>query len=236
MWNELADWFVEAAKARLQRPDAQRDVARAVLVHVFDHALRLLHPVMPFITEALWQRLPSHVAGTFVATASWPTASPAAQGWEHFDVVREAIGAIRQLRSDYQVPPGHPLRAHVLGASTVLEASLGGEAEFVARRTHTALDFSAAPTGAAAHAVLSHGLALVLPLAGAIDLDKECARLRSEQADLAKQLTALRGRLANEKFVARAPADVVDGERTREREWSARHEQLGAKVRALCGG
>ena len=74
VWNELADWYVEAVKARLAIPGADREVARAVLVHCFDRALRLLHPIMPFVTEALWQRLPGAVAGKFLTTASWPVA------------------------------------------------------------------------------------------------------------------------------------------------------------------
>ena len=74
VWNELADWYLEAIKTRLATPGDDREVARAVLLHVFDQALRLLHPIVPFVTEALWQRLPGHVDGTFLATASWPAA------------------------------------------------------------------------------------------------------------------------------------------------------------------
>ena len=92
-----------------------------------------------------------------------------------------------------------------------------------------------APKGAAAHAVLPSGIELVLPLEGMVDVIKECARLRGELDGLTKQLDALRGRLSNEKFTAKAPAAVVEAERAKEREWSARADQLRGKVVELCG-
>ncbi len=111
VWNELADWYLESVKARLETPGADRETARAVLVHTFDQALRLLHPVVPFVTEALWQRLPGHREGEFLALAPWPARDAArdARGARmagEFDLVRDAVLAIRQLRADNDVPPG----------------------------------------------------------------------------------------------------------------------------------
>ena len=250
VWNELADWYVEAVKPRLAQPGADREVARAVLVHVFDRGLRLLHPIMPFVTEALWQRLPGAMAGHFLATAAWPTDSRAAgsatngtpraaafhnraDDGHDFDLVREAIDAIRGLRAEYGVQPGAPIRAFVAaGAGTV---TLTENGTLVQRLARCAILVGAAPAGAAAHAVLPSGIELVLPLEGMVDVQKECARLRGELDALSKQLDALRGRLTNEKFTAKAPAAVVDAERAKEREWSARADQLRAKVGELCG-
>jgi valyl-tRNA synthetase len=92
-----------------------------------------------------------------------------------------------------------------------------------------------APEDAAAHAVLSGGASLAVPLAGLIDVDKECAKLRQELTGLEKQLSGLERRLADEKFTARAPAQVVEAERTKLAEWTARRQQLSDKVRTLCG-
>lgn len=92
------------------------------------------------------------------------------------------------------------------------------------------------PEGAAAHAVLADGTQVILPLAGVVDLERECARLRTELAALEQQLGALRARLANGNFTSRAKPEVVEAERQKETEWSARHELLSAKVRDLCGG
>ena len=233
-WNELADWYVEAVKGRLAQPGPDREVARAVLVHVVDHGLRLLHPIMPFVTEALWQRLPGAAPGAFLATAGWPRLAdaPTVDG-EAFEVVRQAIDAIRTLRAEYGVQPGTAIRAFV--GSGPERATLLADAGLVQRLARCELVDAPLPPGAAAHAMLPNGLALDLPLAGMVDVTKERARLTAEADGLATQLEALRGRLGNEKFTAKAPAAVVDAERAKEREWTARVEQLRAKVAELGG-
>jgi valyl-tRNA synthetase len=235
VWNELADWYVEAVKPRLMAPGDDREVARAVLVHCFDQALRLLHPIMPFVTEALWQRLPGAPAGAFLAVAAWPARRPApdARGGEAFEVVRETIDVIRGLRAEYGVTPGQPIRAFV--ARDARTAPLADAAALVQRLARCEVSFAPPPAGAAAHAVLANGAELVLPLEGMVDVTKECARLRAELEALSRQLEALRGRLGNEKFTAKAPPAVVEAERAKEREWGARAAQLAGKVRELCG-
>jgi valyl-tRNA synthetase len=234
-WTELADWYLESVKSRLADPGTDREVARAVLVHVFDHALRLLHPIVPFVTEALWQRLPGRGEGTFLAAAGWPGAHGPLPGSDGFERVREVVSAVRQLRGEYGIPPGKVLTG-VLVASGPAAAILGEEHATIERLTRCDLPVVAsAPGGTAAHQVLSDGTEVVLPLAGVIDLEKECHRLRTELGSLEKQLEGLRQRLANESFVARARPDVVEAERRKEQEWSARSELLAAKVKALCG-
>ncbi|HWJ22195.1 MAG TPA: valine--tRNA ligase [Gemmatimonadaceae bacterium] len=240
VWSELADWYVESIKGRLTGEDAaDRDVARAVAVHAFDMALRLLHPVMPFITEALWQRLPGHVDGTFVTNAPWPTvrATTADAAAADFDLVRDAVVAVRQIRSDYNVPPGKQVEATLVPprgarAATVLRE----EATLVGRLTRSAVRVAdAAPDGAAAQKVLADGSEAYVMLAGLVDVEKECKRARDELAGLEKQLAGLRQRLSNESFLARAKPEVVEAERAKEREWTARGEQLARKVASLCG-
>lgn len=240
VWNELADWYVESTKGRMSGPDAtdtDREVARAVLVHAFDHALRLLHPIVPFITEAIWQRLPNRPADAFIATASWPVPRGYADDAqaEQFELVRAAVSGIRQVRSDYAVAPGKLIEATLVApAGAPARAVLGKEAALVGRLSRTTITVAdAAPAGAAAHALLPQGVELVVPLAGIVDLGKEREKLVKELEGLDKQLAGLRGRLANEGFVSRAPAAVVEAEREKEREWSARRDQLAAKVAAL---
>ena len=243
MWNELADWYVEAVKARLATPGADRDVARGVLVHAFDGALRLLHPIVPFITEALWQRLPIERTSEFLATARWPRPRNKEMAGAEFEIVREAIGAIRQIRADYSLPPGKPMEAVLVprrgshdganGVGTVLEE----ESALIGRLTRASVSVRGdSPHVAAAHVVLSDGSAVVVPLAGLVDLEKECGRLRGELEQLESQLAALRQRLDNENFTRRAPPHVVEGERQKLAEWTARRDQLSGKVRTLCGG
>jgi valyl-tRNA synthetase len=234
VWNELADWYVEACKGRLMQPGADRELARSILVHAFDQALRLLHPVMPFITESLWRRLPGHVEGSLLATSRWPAAPARPQAEVSFGVLQDAIQAVRQLRSDYAIPPAQIVTAHLKGPAGLTDFLLK-ERTLLSRMARCEIADGAAPAGAAAHAVLARGLELVLPLAGVVDLEKEIAKLKNELAGLEKQLGALRGRLSNEKFTGKAPPEVVEGERAKERDWSARAEQLHAKVKELGG-
>jgi valyl-tRNA synthetase len=243
VWNELADWYVEAIKGRLADGGDNAEVARAVLVHVFDGALRLLHPVVPFVTEDIWQQLPSRPTAAFLATSAWPTARQAhdnGEGARDFELVRDAVGAVRRIRAEYAVPPTTSIRATLIptrGAATAVARAFDDTATAIVERlARASLTIAESPpAGAAAHAVLAGGTSLVIPLAGLVDVEKECARLRGELASLEKQLQALEGRLANEKFVSKAPADVVEGERRKQSEWSARRQQLREKVQSLCG-
>ncbi len=239
MWNELADWYVETTKGRFQQPGADREVARAVLVHAFDGALRLLHPIVPFVTEALWQRLPVDRAdaNALLATATWPRrAEEPWSGASDFGLVIEAVTALRQLRSEYSVAPGTTIRAVIVPSSGTTRGMLTDESALIGRLARAEVSIAdRAPVETAAHALLSDGTNLVLPLGDAIDLDKECGRLRGELTSLEKQLDALMKRLENPGFVSRAPEHVVAGERQKAADWGARRERLREKVNALCG-
>jgi len=236
VWNELADWYVEAAKSRVLAAGPDRDVARAVLVQVFDQALRLLHPVVPFVTESLWQRLPGHGSDEFLAIAAWPSAGAPRARAAQFELAREAVSAIRQIRAEYNVTPGKAVDVLVIGRDASARAVLAEESALIGRLARATVTATAQPaTGAAAHALLSDGSEVRVLLAGLVDLAKECARVSADLAQLEKQLGALEQRLANESFVSRARPDVVEGERKKLEEWSTRREQLTSKKRTLCG-
>ncbi|MGH7713460.1 MAG: class I tRNA ligase family protein, partial [Gemmatimonadaceae bacterium] len=211
-----------------------------VLIHAFDQALRLLQPIVPFVTDALWQRLPGRGPNEYLALASWPVArrTAPATGPRDFDLVREIVTALRQLRGEYSVSPGRTIEAIIItrdGTASTLERERA-TIERLARCTlRIGADSRAHIAGAAAHQVLSGGNEVIVPLEGVIDVSKECARLRSELAALEKQLASLTQRLGNEQFVSRAKPEIVEAERRKETEWRGRSEQLRAKVHALCG-
>ena len=251
VWSELADWYVESTKGRMTAPGTDRDVARSVLVHAFDAALRLLQPIAPFVTEELWQRLPGHSSDGVLAREPWPSARTGARGapsrgqaapadvepsGDEFEMVREAVDAIRQLRSQYAVPQGKLIEAVIVPSRPEARRVVEVEAALIGRLTRCTIAVrDAVPSGAAAHAVLGGGTEVAVPLEGLIDVDRECKRLRGELEQLEKQLWALTQRLGNEGFVARAPANVVESERRKQTEWNERRHQLTEKVRALCG-
>jgi valyl-tRNA synthetase len=147
--------------------------------------------------------------------------------------VRLAVTALRQVRAEYNVPPGQFVDAVLLAPAQRVESfrALATIAGTLARATMRA--DADAPTGAAARAILRDGFELIVPLAGMIDLDKERTRLQTEAAQLHTQLTALEGRLANEKFTAKAPPQVVAAERAKADEWRARHAQLLERIGSL---
>jgi valyl-tRNA synthetase len=238
VWNELADWYLEAIKTRLLTPGDDQQVARSVLVHVFDRALRLLHPIVPFITEALWQRLPGHVDGTFIATAEWPVARPATEASvfaAQFELLRAVVGALRTIRSDYAVPPSKMIQAFVV-ADEDRRQMLDEEFSLISRMTKTGLAFVEwPPAGAAANVILPGGTELIVPLEGLVDVKKECDKLKGELEKLEKQLTGLEARLENPSFLERARSDVIDSERAKRDEWRARREQLRTRIGGLCG-
>ncbi len=236
VWNDLADWYVETTKTRLASPGADRDVARTVLIHAFDQALRLLQPIVPFVTDALWQRLPGRGPNEYLAVTAWPLARRGADRAGDFELVREVVTALRQVRGEYSVAPGRTLEAIIVtrdGSASALER----ERTTIERLARCTLQIGAAPAahGPAAHQVLSGGHEVIVPLEGVIDVDRECARLRNELAALEKQLAGLTQRLGNAQFVSRAKPEIVDAERRKEGEWRIRSEQLRAKVHALCG-
>ena len=238
VWNELADWYLESVKGRLGA-DAEpndREVARAVLLHVFDGALRLLHPVVPFITEALWQKLPGRKTGEFLIRAEWPRlgAAPEDGRGKDFERVRDAVLAVRQIRGDYNVAPGKMLDVVILAPND--RRVYDENAPTIGRLGRARVSISTGPAPeSAAHAVLGGGNEIVVPLAGLIDVDKECQRLRGELAALEKQIVSREQRLANPKYVERAPEHVVRSDRATLDEMISKRGQLSEKVRTLCG-
>jgi len=147
--------------------------------------------------------------------------------------------AVRQIRGDNNVPPGKSIEVLVRASTTDgnSRALFDGDASTIGRLARADVrTVSAAPAGAAAHAVLTGGTEIIVPLAGLIDVDKECGRLRGEVAELEKQITSRDARLSNAKYLERAPAQVVANDRAILDEMKSKRDQLVEKVRSLCGG
>ena len=235
VWNELADWYVESVKARLAAGGEDAQVARAVLVAAFDNALRLLHPIVPFVTEALWQRLPGRPADATLAASSWPKQTGLGAGGEGFEDVRAVVASIRQLRADYAIAPGTVVEAFVSATGSHRDV-LHAESALTGSLSRSRFSVvPSLPAQAGATQLLADGTEILIPLAGLVDIGKECGRAKEELSQLEKQLTGLEQRLQNEKFISKAPANVVEAERVKQREWTVRREQLSKKVKSLCG-
>jgi valyl-tRNA synthetase len=242
-WGELADWYLEVAKPRLRGDlgEASQRASRAVLAEALDGALRLLHPVMPYITEAVWQKLP-RAAGDAPAliVAAWPTPRPEhedAAAEAGFAEVQEVIGALRNIRAEYGIAPGARIPLRIPAAGAAARGAIEGSARALQDLARVeAVEWGAANGEVGANAVLRSGTELFVPLAGVIDLDKERTRLRAEHDRLGGLMAGTEKKLGNESFVARAPADVVEKEREKVAAYREQRAKLAGKLAALEGG
>ena len=234
-WNELADWYVEAVKPRMN--GAAAATPQAVLAYCFDLVLRLLHPVVPFITEELWQKMPGRKSEELLTAARWPAARPELEdprADQEFARVKTAIELIRSIRAEYRVAPKTKLRATIVARGNDKAATFEGERDTIERLAQLeGLALGGAPQGVGAHAVFGDGSEVVVALAGIVDVSNECRRLSEEYRRLDTQLQHLSARLTNESFVSRAPQDVVAKEREKEKAWRDQRDVLAGKLKSL---
>ena len=240
LWDEFCDWYVEATKIRLYDEAADKRTPRAVLLHVFERALRLLHPFMPFVTEALWQALPAEAKeGEALIVARWPQADP-----DRYDEAAEAgmallmeiVRGIRNVRAEYNVQAGKRIPAVIAaGEALKLLESRRPLFVFLARLDEAALQIVPESEKLPQAATLVVGEVVVyLPLAGMIDLEAERTRLRKKLAGVEKRIAASRARLDG-PFAQKAPAHVVEAERRRLAEMESEAAQLRENLAALEG-
>jgi valyl-tRNA synthetase len=238
LWSEYADWYIEMAKVRLKAGDRS---PLPVLAHVLDTCLRLLHPFMPFVTEALWQNLRGPIDWAdeeALIVAPWPKGERAwvdREAEAKAQLVMDVVRAIRNIRADRQVDPSRYVEAYVAadGARPVLEAARPIlESLARVRPLHLIGDAGEAPKSGVASAVLAQAQ-VVLPLAGLIDLEEERARLSKQQAEVEAEVKRLEGKLANAAFREKAPAAVVAGEEEKLTAARARLEGLRRRLAEL---
>lgn len=244
-WGDLADWYLELVKNRIrgEEGDDSREAARSTLVTVLDGVMRLLHPLIPFVTTALWDRLPwpeGEPRPEELMVADWPTAEggwadPAAEA--SIADLQEFLTAVRSLRKEYGVGEGEGITVHVDEGDSGLRATLGDQTGPLERMGRvTALTWGPAPEGAiGAHAVLRSGADLFLPLEGVVDLEKERQRLREEIQRIEGRRASTLKKLDNANFVDRAPAEVVEKERDKLRTATEQLAGLREKLDLLEG-
>jgi len=236
LWGEFCDWYIEMAKVPLQGDDrttAQR--TQAILVYVLERALRLLHPFMPFVTEETWQHLPHE--GEALIVAPWPEPGPTDEAAEaEMGLIMEMVRAIRNARAEYEVEPSRAIIATIAaGKKRDLVASQADILVRLARIDPAKLRIEEAlaekPTKALALVV--GGYEVFLPLAGLVDTDRERARLAAQLEKLQKEIARAEKLLANQSFVSKAPAEVVDKERMKLEGYRQRHTKLEERLKSL---
>ncbi len=232
LWNEFCDWYVELAKLSLG-PDAPgRQATLATLVAVFETALRLLHPMMPFITEELWHALPGVDGGrTSVLFASYPRAEeverdPAAE--ERVERLIAVVRALRNLRAEMNLPPSREIRLLVAGRDAAALDDVrrfAGAIRTLARVGELEIaEGGERPRGSAL--AVAGGVELYVPLAGLIDVAAERERLERQIERVGRDLSVVERKLGNEDFVRRAPEEIVAKERAKVAELGEKRELL----------
>ncbi len=238
LWDEFCDWYIEAAKVRLYDESADKVAPRTVLLTVLETALRLLHPFMPFVTEAIWQALPQTVRqGEALIIARWPEGDPA---WlndaveAQMALMMELTRGIRNVRAEYNVDVAKRVAATIVaGESAPMLESRRAVLITLARIDAEQLDIVASgePLAQSAPVVVGDVVAY-LPLAGLIDLDAERARLQKALDGLAGRITGVQARLDG-PFAQKAPANVVEAERQRLTDMEVEAAQTSEQLKRL---
>jgi len=235
VWGVFCDWYVELSKPLLQGDDeAARDETRATTAWALDQCLKLLHPIMPFITEELWGQIAKRE--TMLIHADWPVlpadladaAADAEMGW-----VIKVIEGVRSVRAEMNVPGGAQIPMIVTGAGEAVVQRLARNGALIERLARlSGIELAAqAPKGAVTLAM--EDCAIGLPLAGVIDVAAETARLEKALAKLGKETGGLEAKLANERFLANAPEEVVAEQRERLAAALAERDRLKAAQKRL---
>ncbi|XP_044506522.1 valine--tRNA ligase, chloroplastic/mitochondrial 2 isoform X2 [Mangifera indica] len=215
-WSDYADWYIEASKARLYHSghDSEALLAQAVLLYVFENILKLLHPFMPFVTEELWQALPSRKEALIVS--SWPQNSlpRILNSIKRFENLQALTRAIRNARAEYSVEPAKRISASIVANEDVIQY-ISKEKEVLAllcRLDLQNLHFAESEdANQSVHLVASEGLEAYLPLADMVDISAEVQRLSRRLSKMQSEYEGLVARLSSSKFIEKAPEDVVRG-------------------------
>jgi valyl-tRNA synthetase len=237
IWDEFCDWYIEFSKVALYGHDEQaRQTTGRVLLYVLDRLLRLLHPMMPFITEEIWQHLPVH--GKSIALAQWPVANPFfifPEAVAEVNLLMDVIRAVRNVRAEMNVPPARKVTVHIQSDDGDIRRRLEKHQPTLMRFLNAdALHLEARgeiPEEAVTAVV--DGAVIYLPLAGLVDVQQELARLRKELQKLEMEVERVQKKLANPQFVERAPAAVVQEERDKERAYVSQREQVRERLAVL---
>ena len=218
IWDDYCDWYIEMTKEQLQDKEAANTTTKSILVFVLDQFLRLLHPIMPFVTEEIWQQIGGQDKS--IVVADYPRVNEAYQDSQveaQMAQLMELIRAVRTIRNEMNTPLSKPVDLYIKVQDATGQALLEANQAYIKRFCNPAqLLISQAPEHP--EEVVTQVLSfaeILMPLKGLIKLEDELARLEGEQAKLEKEVARIDGKLSNEKFVSRAPEHVVAEERNK---------------------
>jgi valyl-tRNA synthetase len=237
-WDFFCDWYIELTKSRVGSREVTEEVraARCRIVYVLEVSLRLLHPLMPHITEEIWQRLPHE--GDSIMLASWPQRDSALDDQharEQMETLIALITRVRNIRSEWNVPPQSRPRLYFATGDSWARLLVTDNTEQIKRlaRIEEIVIVDTLPVLESAARGIVAGMEIAVPLEGLIDLDKERERIVKEVTRKENEARGLAARLDNVSFVERAPGEVVQETRDRHEELIGEIEKLRATLGSL---
>ena len=242
IWNEFCDWYIELTKARLYDKEnvRARNTALYVLSTVLEGTLRLLHPFMPFLTEEIWQKVPHDDALKSIMETSWPEVMAECISDEieaDMTAIMETIKTVRNMRAEVGAAPSKKSELILNFTDESLRAVFTENQSYLDKLASSD-PITILPAGADkpenAMAGMVNGVEVFLPLKGLIDVDKETARLTKELEKLDKEISRLAKKLGNEGFLAKAPADVVAGEKEKLAGYEEKKKSVEGRMQDLA--
>ena len=237
IWDDFCDWYIEMSKETLYGEDeSAKMMNKSVLVHVLDQSLRLLHPIMPFVTEEIWGNLPHQ--GDSLVVAQYPTVEAkwidetATTGME---TLKELIRSVRNIRAEVNTPLSKKITLLIHTSDAEIDQFLKENINYIERFCNPEELVIANQIDApelAMSAILT-GATIYLPLADLINIDEEIERLTKELAKWTQEVKRVQGKLANERFVANAPAAVVEEEREKEKDYLEKQKSTSDRIAQL---
>ena len=239
VWHEFCDWYIEIIKQRLYYTDNlnAKHTAQTVAAEILEGTMCLLHPMMPFITEEIWQQLPHQ--GESIVVTSWPDHDPALNDPKSEDAMKtimSVIDSIRSIRGEMNVPPSSEIDVLIQAPDADIRELLANHLEeYLPAFTHFSRIFTAEhqkKPDAAAAAVIGD-IVIYIPLEGLIDIKKEKTRLHKRLDKVIKDLDSTQKTLNNPSFIERAPEAVVEQKRSRFGALESEKEKLTTNLELL---
>ncbi len=228
IWDNFCDWYIELVKPRLfdkENPTAK--TAQYVLTYVLSNTMKLLHPFMPFITEEIWQHLPHE--GESIVISDYPKYNPSldfAEDEKSMELIMGAISAIRNRRSEMNVPPSKKAKVIIVTDKTDIFSKGSVFFEKLASAQEAVITTDKSEIDANAVNIVVDSAEIFIPMGELVDKDKELLRLNAEKKKLEGEIKRVEGKLSNEGFVAKAPQKVIDEEKEKGRKYSEMLEKV----------
>ncbi|MER2131095.1 MAG: valine--tRNA ligase [Carnobacterium inhibens] len=237
IWDDFCDWYIEMSKEVLFGEDEKaKQMTRSILAYVLDQTLRLLHPIMPFVTEEIWENIPHE--GESLVVADYPVVHPELSdeaATKGMDVLMELIRSVRNSRSEVNTPLSKKIELLIKTNDQTIEQFLKDNTSYIERfcnpETLTISSDIEAPETAMASVIT--GAEIYLPLAGLINLEEEITRLEKELDKWSKEVKRVEGKLANKRFVENAPDAVVEAEKAKQVDYLEKQVAVTERIKVL---